>query len=494
MHGVVPKWLKRAFTSIIVQSHEFCPIRTKRAYPCPNRTLRLPAVLGRTVPAPYDGFDIKARRAMTGEEFCMEETTATRSHYLRAWPLLLFCVMAYFITATVSSSMNIAAGILEEARGWSSVLITSMISVASVGNVVMGFIAGRLCSKHSPKILCFVWAALYLVGLVLLGISKEFAIFSVAMVVANAAASAWGFNTVPVFVANWFPTKKGAIQGFVSMGIPLGAGFSSMAYNFGMQRFGIDGAFIPFMVIAAVALVLLGVFVTVTPEEHGLVPDTMDRCEKNVPILSVPEGGKDNTALTGRLLHDRRFMALSVILGIQLLYSGGLMVQIAPRLFELGYSMDEAINAMLVSALFACVGSWIAGVVGDRIGSRAGTAITYGIGIIGILLNLTGTGFGVYASLAFIGAVTGAASNWPVTICADLFGREGFTGSFGLMQPVIQLVGAIGPSFFALISGATGSYFVSYVAGAALMLVGLVAFLLVSRGGLTTGEARPDEK
>lgn len=417
-----------------------------------------------------------------------------RSHYLRAWPLLVFSVLCYFITSTVASSMNIAAVLLEQARGWDGVLITSMISVASVGNVVAGFVAGRACSKVSAKRLCVLWGVLYIAGLALMGISKEFALFSVSMVVANAASSALGYNTVPVLLANWFPTKKGTVQGFVSMGIPLGAGFASIVYNIGFNALGVDGAFVPFMVIAAIALALLAFGISDTPEERGLVPDTLERCEPHKVDRSQAGEAVGDKNLASQLLRNPRFILLSLVLGIQLIFSGGLMVQLAPRLIELGYTMDEALGAMLASALFACAGSFICGVIGDKFGSRVGAILSFVLGIVAIALNLSGNSACVFASLALIGVVVGGADNWPVNICAEYFGREGFASSFGLMLPIIQLVGAIGPSFFALISGATGSYVVSYIAGAALMAAGLVAFLALTRNGmLGEGEAKAND-
>ena len=417
-----------------------------------------------------------------------------RSHYLRAWPLLVFSVLCYFITSTVASSMNIAAVLLEQTRGWDGVLITSMISVASVGNVVAGFVAGRACSKVSAKRLCVLWGVLYVAGLALMGISKEFALFSVSMVVANAASSALGYNTVPVLLANWFPTKKGTVQGFVSMGIPLGAGFASIVYNIGFNALGVDGAFVPFMVIAAIALALLAFGISDTPEERGLVPDTLERCEPHKVDRSQAGEAVGDKNLASQLLRNPRFILLSLVLGIQLIFSGGLMVQLAPRLIELGYTMDEALGAMLASALFACAGSFICGVIGDKFGSRVGAILSFVLGIVAIALNLSGNSACVFASLALIGVVVGGADNWPVNICAEYFGREGFASSFGLMLPIIQLVGAIGPSFFALISGATGSYVVSYIAGAALMAAGLVAFLALTRNGmLGEGEAKAND-
>lgn len=403
----------------------------------------------------------------------------------------MFSVLAYFITSTVASSMNIAAVYLEQVRGWDSVLITSALSLASLGNVVAGFIAGRACEKASAKRLCFAWGIAYILGLALMGFSKQFSLFVVSMVVANAASSALGYNTVPVLLANWFPTKKGTVQGFVSMGIPLGAGFASIVYNFGFNALGADGSFVPFMAIAAAALLLLGLGVRDTPEQAGFEPDTLERREPCSSQSAAAHGDGvsadepiDTKGLASRLLRNPRFMALSLVLGIQLVYSGGLMVQLAPRLLELGYTMDEAINAMLASALFACAGSFICGVIGDKFGSRVGAILSFATGIVAILLNLSGNPVCVFASLALIGVVVGGADNWPVNICAEYFGREGFASSFGLMLPIIQLVGSIGPGFFALISGATGSYVVSYIAGAALMAAGLVAFVLLTRNGM----------
>lgn len=414
----------------------------------------------------------------------MSDSAPAAYRYYRAWPLLVFSVLCYFLTSTVASSMNIAAGILETERGWSSVVITSCISIASVANVVFGFIAGRACVKHSAKSLCIVWCVLYLAGVACMGFSKLFAIFAVSMVVANAASSALGYNTVPVLLANWFPTKKGTVQGFVSMGIPLGAGFASMVYSWGYTNLGVDAAFVPFMIVAAVAMVLLAAGIKDTPEESGFEPDTMERCEPHKPELVATEGEAAAADTSRDLLRNPRFLALSAVLGIQLVYSGGLMVQIAPRLYEIGYSTDEAILAMLVSALFACLGSFICGVIGDKFGSRVGTIVCFVLGIAAVLLNLLGNPVCVFASLALIGVVTGGADNWPVNICAEYFGRGGFTGAFGLMLPIIQLVGAVGPSLFAILADVAGSYFISYVCAAALMAIGLVLFLALTKNGL----------
>lgn len=410
----------------------------------------------------------------------MENETGRGFSLVRALPLMIFAVASYFITSTVASSMNVAAVTLEGTRGWDSVFITSSISIASVFNVVLGYIAGRACSKFSPKAVCFAWGVLYILGVAGMCISKAFSIFVLTMIVANAAASAWGYNTVPVLITNWFPIRKGTVQGLVSMGIPLGAGFASIVYTWGLDTWGVDAAFLPFIIIAGVALLLLGACISDMPESRGMEPDTLAPCERRqVRSASLSTADSHREPAT-TYLKDIKFVALSAVLGIQLLYSGGLMVQIVPRLLELGYTVDEATIAMLLSAGFACVGSIVCGAIGDRFGYRVGVVISFSVGIVAIVLNLMGNAACVLVSLALIGVVTGSADNWPVSICAERYGREGFNGAFGVMLPIIQLVGAAGPAFFALIAGSTGSYAISYTAGAALMAVGLVLFLLMS--------------
>ena len=167
---------------------------------------------------------------------------------------------------------------------------------------------------------------------------------------------------------------------------------------------------------------------------------------------------------------------MTAILGIQLVFSGGIMVQVIPRLVEVGFSLDEATAVLIISSVCACVGSFAFGVIGDKYGVDRGVRLSFAVGLVAALMNLTGQRVVVFASLVLIGVVVGCADNWPVNVCAELYGREGFSASFGVMQPVIQLVGAVGPAAFALVANATGSYDASFVMAAVMMGVGLVAY------------------
>ena len=419
---------------------------------------------------------------------------AQRAHYLRAWPLLAFSLLCYFMTGTVSSIMNVSVGILEAERGWSATLLTASMSIASLVNVVTGFVAGRLSTKGSARRACWIWGGLYCFGVLLMGPSSNAGLFVVAMVAANAASSAWGYNTVPVLITNWFPTKKGSVQGFVSMGILLGS-LSTVLYTQTYRLFGSQWATVPFVMVAGVALLLMAVGVADCPEQVGLAPDTMDRIARHTDfdptkrdaasssVTGNEVGGQHvPAAATMRYyLRMKGFLPMCLVLGLQLVFSGGIMVQVVPRLTEVGFTLDEATGALIIASLCACVGSFVFGVIGDKFGSDAGVKLSFACGALAAVMNLSESRFVVLASLVLIGIVVGCADNWPVSVCAEYFGREGFSASFGVMFPIIQLIGAAGPAAFALIANITGNYDVAFAMAAVMMAVGFVLYVALSK-------------
>ncbi|RGU52543.1 MFS transporter [Olsenella sp. AF16-14LB] len=410
-----------------------------------------------------------------------------RCHYLRAWPLLAYAFICYFLTGTVSSIVNVVQTLLNADRGWDAGLIAASMSIASLVNVITGVIAGRATIGHSAKRLCFIWGVLYIVGVVCMGPAPALGMFIISLVVANAASSAWGYNTVPVILTNWFPTKKGSVQGFVSMGILLGF-FSTFLFTWAYNNFGMAFSTIPFAFIAAMALVLLACGVSDTPEQRGLAPDTME----HIPIRADFDPTQQGNDVVGSAvprnrartyLRNPRFLAMGLVLGLQLMYAGGVMVQVVPRLMEQGFSLEEAMFALVISSVCAAAGSFVFGVIGDRFGVKSGVRISFAVGAVAMLINLTGVRPLIYLSLILVGMVVGCGDNWPVGVCAELYGREGFSASFGVMFPLVQLIGAIGPAAIAFIARVNGSYDASYAFCAVMMIVGLITYELIDRHG-----------
>lgn len=411
------------------------------------------------------------------------EQTKVKQGFGKGWVVIIYALICYFITTSVGSSMNVAAGILSQEHGWSSTFLTSMISVGGIANVIAGFLFGRLCVKYSAKKISLICGIIYIFAIMSMGYATNLWVFSAFLVVSNGIACAWGYQISPVIIANWFPKSKGIVLGIATMGIPIGGGLASVVYNVGYANFGLKGSFSIFAIIAAVAIVMLVLMISDHPEDKGFFPDndkTMTREDVERILAEEARMGENSIWTTQKLLKTPQVWANAMTLGIQLIFASGLMVQIIPRLLELNYDINTAVKMMMACAALSCLGSYLCGLLDSKVGPRKAASMTYILGIFAMLANVSGTHVGVLLSLGLIGAVVGGAANWPASLCVEYWGRTDFAKGYGVMQPMIQLVGAIGPAFFAILANVFGSYKYSYLAGAALMFVGLILFNLLT--------------
>jgi MFS family permease len=403
--------------------------------------------------------------------------------YGKGWALILYSFLAYFTATAVGSAMNAASGTLAELRGWNASFLFSLISLGSLANIVADAVFGRLAIKRSAKTLSILCIIIWTAATLLLGATNQLWVFATCLVVANGISNGLGYQLSPVIIAKWFPTRKGIVMGLVTIGIPLCAGFATNMYLWGYGAFGSIGGFLPFIVVAVVALLVLLAFISDNPAGKGFVPD-------NGVTLAVKEDAKINKNsiwTTSKLLKTPQVWIHGITLGTHMLFASGVMVQLFPRMLEIGYAPQTAGMMMMASGIFAIPGSYLCGVIDSKIGARKAALTTYVIAAIAMFANLTGTDIGVWISLVCIGMVVGGAANWPASLCIEEFG-DSFANGYGVIQPIIQATGAIGPAFFAIIAGATGNYKIPYICGAILMIVGLIAFKLFAKAGFVKKE------
>ncbi len=414
----------------------------------------------------------------------------TKKGYGKGWLLIIYAFLAYFTATAVGSAMNAASGTLAELHGWNAAVLTSLISAGSLANIVAGFVLGKLSVKYSAKKLSLICFAIYVVVMIGLGTSGDFLLFAVCLILANGISSGIGYQLSPVLISRWFPKKKGVVMGIVTMGIPLCSGVATMIYQAGYGAMGSLGGFLPFIVIAIVAAVMMAALLADNPADKGFAPDNGEAAEG---ADEEKKFNKKSIWTTKKLLSTPQVWIHGITLGTQLLFASGLMVQLFPRLLEIGFDSGKATMMMLASGLFALPGSYICGVIDSQIGARKAACTTYVCGVAAMLLNLTGTTVGVWASLVMIGMVVGGAANWPASLCIEEFG-DSFANGYGVIQPIIQVVGAIGPAFFAAFYGITGSYRIPYICGAVLMAVGFAVFVGLAKPGFVKAEEEKYQK
>ncbi len=349
--------------------------------------------------------------------------------------------------------------------------------------IIVAFIAGKFCIKHSPKKIAIIFAVVFMISTAMWGYADSAAELALLMCVSITAAAVWAYNVNPVILSNWFPRKKGIVMGWATMGCPVAAGTTVYFYNFGAKLFGVKGSFVIYSIIVGVALIMVAFLLSDNPETVGCYPDNDQSMSKEdvEELLKKEQELRENSPwTTQRLLRTPKVWKIALCQGVLALFSGGIMSQLVPRMLEVGIPQGRAIALMLVSGISACIGSYLIGVFDAKVGAKKATMLVYFLAIAALILNLTGIELMIVISLIIIGVSVGGAANFTASICIEYWGRSGFANAFSVFMPIVQIMSAFGAVWFAQISARLGGYSASYIATIILLVITAIVFSSVN--------------
>lgn len=254
---------------------------------------------------------------------------------------------------------------------------------------------------------------------------------------------------------------------------------------------GMHGTYYIYAAIVALCVIVCAIFVKDYPEQCGCFPDndkSMTREEADRMLAEGREAAKKSIWTNKRLLRTKEVWLIGISCGIMLLFAGGFMSQMIPRLLALGYDRMKAVMMMTVAALCGGVGSYLVGFVDTKIGPRKTIILVHTIAIIACILNIIPSTVSVMISLIFIGIVLGGASNCLLSLCSTMWGRYAFTNVYGVVLPMNQIVGSSGTILVAQMA-ARFSYTGAYIIVGALALVGILLILPVKEDAMQKIEA-----
>ena len=101
---------------------------------------------------------------------------------------------------------------------------------------------------------------------------------------------------------------------------------------------------------------------------------------------------------------------------------------------------------------------------------------------MGCFLLIWAPGLLLYVGLFLIGSIVGGAANFSASLCVTYWGRYNFKRAYGLIQPIIQIIGAFASAFMATLANHFGGYNASYIGLVIAMAVGFIGFNTVKDG------------
>jgi len=244
----------------------------------------------------------------------------------------------------------------------------------------------------------------------------------------------------------------------------------------------IGAAVVPIGIFAIILGIFGMIFVRNTPQERGMNPDNVSD-KVYAEEYDNSDEGADGGWTTGALLKTKELWLAAITTGFFQICSVGVMSQLVLRNQELGFSQQAALNVMTVLALGGVVGSWLVGVIDEKLGTKK-TMIGFGIWYcIALLLNFTAVDQItplVYVSLFMIAMGIGGSANFTTSLPTSIFGRHGFDKVNSVIFPIQGAVTALCFAVNGLVQLITGGQIrMAYLVFAGVAVVNILLVLQV---------------
>lgn len=404
---------------------------------------------------------------------------------LWGWVTILYCLLMFFLyVGMCNDGANITAPAITAVLGAGDGEIMNLNSIAGLVGIVFFIIVGQINQRIGPRLTSGICCIVAGVAYILAFNSPSTLLYCAAMCFVYGGIMSAGYVAGGTLVASWFPKKKGAVMGYTTMGHNFASAFyvQLLSILIGPSVLKtIGGAVIP-IGIAAIVLGVLGmILIRNTPQERGLNPDNVS--DKVYQEEYDTSSGDDSGWTVGKLLATKELWLAAVTTGFFQICSVGVMTQLVLRNVEIGFEQQTALNIMTVLALGGVVGSWLVGVIDEKIGTKK-TMIGFGVWYcIALLLNFA-TGMTitplVYVSLFMIAMGIGGSANFTTSLPTSIFGRQGFDKVNAVIFPIQGAITALCFAVNGIVQLITGGQIrMAYIVFAGVALVNVVLVLLI---------------
>lgn len=423
----------------------------------------------------------------------------------RGWMLLIFEITAFVLfQAFTQFPLNLLADFYGGAQKLSTLYTVGTL----VGIIFQLILAGRVSKMKSVKSMTMIFGAITLIAALGTMLIAPGGLWLVAYFLVNVFAIMYGMFGIGIIIGQWFPTRKGVFMGIATFAFPLANGVmgqvptwvnlggafdaaygaGAAAGNFdaithqpipdlmvGFQNLHVFKAFLPFLLIGLVGWIIGMIFVKDYPEQVGCFRDN-DKSftkEKADAMLAVEiENRKTTVWKVGKTFKCGSFWLITIPMGTLLGCSVGMMTQTNAIIGD-GIAGLEFGAIMGMVMIFALIGSYVLGLIDGKFGTKTAIIVSVIVMLIaGILGGIGGTA--LLPAIILLAIFMGAASNFTVSGAAQYWRREDFSTVFGVVNPIANIIQALGPMMVAFTiakSVNTPFWVVSVIAVISLVLI-----------------------
>jgi sugar phosphate permease len=370
---------------------------------------------------------------------------------------MIFCGLLMMLgTCIVGGNTNTVLPVISEKFGWDINFLRTMAGIGAMMTVLGTFVFGTIIAKKGAKVVILIALFATAACAVAYGFTTNLVIFIVIMYAIgfiNGAYKTAGANTI---VAKWWPTKKGIVLGFVTMGIPLMDITWQPIIPVAFGRIGVG----PTMCVVAGLICILAIagaiFIKNTPEEAGEYPDGNDtNLEDMAAVVKAMEEYKSPFTV-GAMFRNRATFDIGIGMGLLFMAQMSYIASIIPRLLSVGYEYPTAILILMVcGGGVGIIGSFFIGALDQKFGTKRASMIFALLMLLGMVLALfhAQSIVFVWVAGAIFSFAIGGTGNLIPSYCILRFGRWDYASAYRVIGALTELLAAVGIMMTGLFHG-----------------------------------------
>ena len=416
---------------------------------------------------------------------------------VQGWCVTLAAFCFYFCGNIFDGALNAVLNVYNLTYGWSTVQMTSAVTLGGWLSILGIVIFGAVCKKKGAKFTSVIGLFGAAIFICLVAMAQNYMMFAIGTV--GFIFFCTGFMVIGVgqFGANWFPRKTGMYMGLATCGMTASAASLNYVIIKVTENFGVSAFMYGVAVACVIVAVLVLAFIHNYPEEVGCYPDndkTFSREAYEKEKAALEELKKSSPYTMSKVLRTKETWMVALGWSLPMLVATGSIGQLALTFVEFGHDFMFGIMILTTAWPVGIIGNYLCGVIDDKWGIKIGSIIVVAAELLGILIILFA---GSNANAAVLGAglllfAMSGCSNITVSMSTTVFGRVDFENFWPVISVVYKFLIASSPLLVAAIAAAANYHMVLSVL-AAICVVAIVIMALTT-GKCITGDKTMDKK
>lgn len=402
----------------------------------------------------------------------------TKSNFgTRGWLLIVGMMLCTFVAgACGNDGLNTIIPKFVNEFGWDRASLTVFASISGYISAIALAVMGVVVQKFGARNLLVFTMACLAVAIFAWGYVTTIPAYLAVIIILYCVSNGVGL-CMGILVSNWFPTKKGLVMGWTTMGFNLATVGINWLLVFGWNNFGWHGGFNLFALAALLGFLMITLFVKEFPEECGCFPDN-DRSISPERAKALRDEGIRYTQTSPwtlkKLLSTPQTWLIALVYGSIMMMVVGCISQLVPTVMSYGYSQTFALGCMSMAGVCGFFGSYITGWIDTKFGTKRATMLMMSWEILTVIVFVAPLGnWSVFVATVMLGMTIGGANNLCSSMTTQVFGRYDQKKAYSVIWTIFTVVRSCGVGLVGVLAEKTGGYTVPWAVLGCIIAVAL---------------------